>query len=260
MAGPSWLTGAFAGVMILTACYSASRLVVSRRRGLATEADADGLHTVMGAAMAGMLVPSLNVLPATTWMVVFGSGAAWFGACAARSQSQARFSWQCRYPVPHLIECIAMLYMLLAVRGARRGTGMAMPGMGTSPGTSAAFPALAVVLALFMLGYVMWATDQLASLARAKITTTIPARIPEQRALAAVTSARPCRQHRRNIGGTARLHESGFPHAQTRRVRQDRDGHHYGLYADPHGLIRLRGTTGGPKPYVAESELRIRAW
>ena len=134
-------------------------------------------------------MPSLNLLPATTWMVVFGTGAAWFGACAARSPSQARFSWHCRYPVPHLIECIAMLYMLLAVRGARQGIGMAMPGMGTSPGTSAAFPALAVVLALFMLGYVMWATDQLASLARAKITTTIPARIPEQRALAAVSSA-----------------------------------------------------------------------
>ncbi len=189
MAGPSWLTEVFTAVMILAAGYSASRLAVSRRRGLATEADADGLHTVMGAAMAGMLVPSLNLLPATTWMVVFGTGAAWFGACAARSQNQARFSWQCRYPVPHLIECIAMLYMLLAVRGARQGIGMAMPGMGISPGTSAAFPALAVVLALFMLGYVMWATDQLASLARAKITTTIPARIPEQRALAAVSSA-----------------------------------------------------------------------
>ena len=189
MAGPSWLTGAFAALMILAAGYSASRLVVSRRRGLATEADADGLHTVMGAAMAGMLVPSLNLLPATAWMLVFGTGAAWFGACAARSRSQARFSWQCRYPVPHLIECIAMLYMLLTVRGAQRGTAMAMPGMGASPGTSAAFPALAVVLALFMLGYVMWAADQLASLAHAKVTTSIPARIPEQRALAAVSSA-----------------------------------------------------------------------
>ncbi len=170
MAGPSWLTAAFAVLMILAAGYSASRLVVSRRRGLATEADADGLHTVMGAAMAGMLVPSLNLLPAATWMVVFGTGAAWFGASAARFQSQVRFSWQCRYPVPHLIECIAMLYMLLAVRGARQGADMAMPGMGTSPGTSTAFPALAVVLALFMLGYVMWATDQLASLARASTT------------------------------------------------------------------------------------------
>ncbi len=189
MAGPSWLASIFAGVMILAAGYSASRLVVSRQRGLATEADADGLHAVMGAAMAGMLVPSLSLLPAMTWMVVFGTGAAWFGACALRSRSQSRFSWQCRYPVPHLIECIAMLYMLLATRGAQQGTGMVMPDMGTSPGISAGLPALALVLALFMLGYVMWTTDQLASLARAKTTTTIPSRIPEQRALATVPSA-----------------------------------------------------------------------
>ena len=183
MAAPSWLTGAFAAVMILAAGYSASRLAVSRRRGVATEADADGLHMVMGAAMAGMLVPALNLLPAMTWMAVFGAGAAWFGACAVRSPSQTRFSWQCRYPVPHLIECIAMLYMLLAVRGAQQRTGMAMPGMGTSPGTSAAFPALAVVLALFMLGYVMWITDQLASLARARTSTQAYTGANQQRAL-----------------------------------------------------------------------------
>ena len=170
MAGPFWLTGAFAAVMILTAAYSASRLAVSRLRGLATEADADGLHTVMGAAMAGMLVPQLALLPAAAWMAVFGAGAAWFGGCALRSRDQSRFSWQCRYPVPHLIECIAMLYMLLAVRGAAQGTDMTMPGMGTSASPLAGFPALAVILALFMLGYVMWATDQLASLARARTT------------------------------------------------------------------------------------------
>ena len=188
MAGPSWLTGAFAAVMILAAGYSASRLVVSRRRGLATEADADGLHTVMGAAMAGMLVPSLNLLPSTTWMVVFGTGAAWFGACAARSRSQARSSWQCRYPVPHLIECIAMLYMLLTVHGAQHETAMAMPGMGTSPGGPAGFPALAVVLAMFMLGYIMWATDQLASLARARTATPRQAGVPQHQALVTVPS------------------------------------------------------------------------
>ena len=45
---------------------------------------------------------------------------------------------------------------------------MAMPGMGTSPSAEAGFPALAVVLALFMIGYIMWTTDQLASLVRAK--------------------------------------------------------------------------------------------
>jgi hypothetical protein len=32
--------------MILTSCHSASRLVAARRRRVATEADADGLHAV----------------------------------------------------------------------------------------------------------------------------------------------------------------------------------------------------------------------
>jgi hypothetical protein len=172
--------------MILTSCHSASRLVAARRRRVATEADADGLHALMGAAMAGMLVPQLAPLPGRAWMVVFGTGTAWFGACALRSRHQGRSSWQCRYPIPHLVECIAMLYMLLAVRGAPRATGMAMPGMGTSPGAPTVLPALAVVLALFMLGYVMWTTDQLASLARASARAPALARPPQPRTLAAV--------------------------------------------------------------------------
>src|SRR6202042_1381511 len=114
--------------------------------------------------------------------------AAWFGARALRSRDQSRFSWQCRYPVPHLIECIAMLYMLLAVPGAQQGTGMAMPGMGTSPSSPAGFPALAVVLALFMLGYIMWTTDQLASLARAKTSVQGQAGAMQHQALVTVAS------------------------------------------------------------------------
>jgi hypothetical protein len=153
----------------------------------------------MGAAMAGMLLPQLALLPGPAWMVVFGSGTAWFGACALRSRPPSGSSWQCRYPVPHLIECIAMLYMLVALRGAQQGTGMAMPGMSTSSSAPTVFPALAVVLALFMLGYVMWTTDQLASLARASTPAAGLARSPQPRALAAVpaggrpdgTAARP---------------------------------------------------------------------
>ena len=85
MAGPTWLAGTFAAVMIATAAYSASRLAVSRRRGQATEFDADTLHTVMGAAMAGMLVPRLNVLPNGVLVAVFSIGAAWFGWHALRA-------------------------------------------------------------------------------------------------------------------------------------------------------------------------------
>ena len=57
-----------------------------------------------------------------------------------------------------------MLYMLLPARSADRGAAMAMPGMS---GTSAAGnPALALVLALFMVGYILWTTDHLAALSR----------------------------------------------------------------------------------------------
>jgi hypothetical protein len=38
-----------------------------------------------GAAMAGMLVPGLSVLPENAWAVVFGIAVAWLGWHAARS-------------------------------------------------------------------------------------------------------------------------------------------------------------------------------
>jgi hypothetical protein len=178
MAGPSWLAGTFAAVMILIAAYSAGRLAISRLRGRATEFDADALHVVMGGAMTGMLVPQLNVLPDRAWLGVFATAAAWFGwhAIRGRGLSPSGAS-RCRYPVPHLIECAAMLYMLLpAVRSrpAHAGPGMAMPGMGASAGSAASFPALAAVLALFMLGYIVWTTDRLTALARAKTTAANP--------------------------------------------------------------------------------------
>jgi Domain of unknown function (DUF5134) len=178
MAGPSWLAGIFAATMILTAAYSASRLAFSRLRGRATESDADALHVVMGTAMAGMLMPQLNILPGSVWAAVFAVAAAWFGwhAIRARSLGDSGRS-RCRYPVPHLIECAAMLYMLLpvsSVRPAHGGAGMAMAGMGASAGPAGSFPALAVVLALSMLGYLVWTTDRLTSLARAKPTAANP--------------------------------------------------------------------------------------
>jgi hypothetical protein len=167
MAGPSWLAGTFAAVMILTAVYSAGRLAVSRLRGRDTEFDADALHAVMGVAMAGMLVPRFSVLPGGLWVAVFGVAAAWFGWHALRAAGLGISGGSpCRFPVPHLIECVAMLYMLLAVHGPRSASGgapMAMAGMGSS-----AFPALAAVLALFMLGYIVWTTDRLTALARAR--------------------------------------------------------------------------------------------
>jgi hypothetical protein len=171
MAGPSWLAGMFAAVMIAVAAYSVSRLGASRLRGRPTELDADGLHAVMGVAMAGMLVPRLDVLPSSVWAAMFGIGAVWFGWHAILPPGlRAADGSRCRFPVPHLIECAAMLYMLLPVGGGRAGgtaAGTAMPGMAAPAGLAGSFPAVPVVLALFMIGYIVWTTDRLTALARA---------------------------------------------------------------------------------------------
>jgi hypothetical protein len=166
--GPSWLAGAFAAAMIVIAFYCASRLALSRLQWRETEFDADAIHVGMGVAMAGMLVPRLSPLPGTVWEVVFAGAAVWFGWQAIRARGGgAPGGWRCPHPVPHLVECVAMLYMLLAAPGSRpAGAATPMPAMGGPPGTAGAFPALAVVLALFMVVYVVWTTDQLTSMAR----------------------------------------------------------------------------------------------
>jgi len=174
VAGLSWLAGPLAAAMIAIAVYCAGRLACARRWRRPTEVDADSLHLVMGVAMAGMLMPRLGLLPGRGWEAVFGAAAAWFAWQSARAgRGIPGTGWRCRHPVPHLVECAAMLYMLLAVARPRPGSrALPMPGMSGSA-AAASFPALAAVLALFMLGYVLWATDQLASLARA--STALPA-------------------------------------------------------------------------------------
>ena len=165
MSGPAWLAAGFAVLMIMIAACRACRPAVSRLRGKRTELGTDGLHVLMGIAMAGMLQPRLALVPGPVWSGVFAAGAAWFAwqaAPAARRAGQARRT-RCPHPGPHAIECAAMVYMLVPVGSwpSGRGDQMAMGGM--SPGAAAGNPALTLILALFMLGYALWAADQLTS-------------------------------------------------------------------------------------------------
>jgi hypothetical protein len=57
-----------------------------------------------------------------------------------------------------------MIYML---RPSGRVPGVTMPGMSTPGSVTAGNPVLVLILTLFMLGYVLWTTDRLASLSRA---------------------------------------------------------------------------------------------
>jgi Domain of unknown function (DUF5134) len=164
VSGPAWLAAGFAALTLLIAGASACRLTVGRLRGRATEPDVDAHHVLMGVAMAGMFESRLSLAPAAAWQVVFAASAAWFAWRAIRGRVRRGGPggpW-CAHPAPHAVECAAMIYMLMP---ASRSPGTAMPGMGEP--ASAGNPAVALVLALFMLGYLLWTTDRLASMSRA---------------------------------------------------------------------------------------------
>jgi Domain of unknown function (DUF5134) len=165
MTGPGWLTAGFAGLMLLIAGSCAARVLVLRRRGRVIPLETDVLHVLMGVAMAGMLEPRLSPLPHSVWLIVFAVSAAWFAwrAVSARSRRRAagRDSVHAWHPAPHAAMSAVMVYMLVPARSESSGLGMSMAGMSGSGLT--ANPAIALLLVLFMLGYVLWAADQLAA-------------------------------------------------------------------------------------------------
>jgi hypothetical protein len=174
VAGPAWLTGIFAALMLTVAVYCAGRLAVTRRWRRPTELDTDAGHVLMGAAMAGMLVARLRILPAATWEAVFAVGAAWFAWQLLQSRRRAPATWRCLNPAPHLVECGAMLYMFLVLpplTGRAAASGMAgMAGLGASAAGSR-YSFLALVMGLFMVGYVARTADRLP---RGRTTNSLP--------------------------------------------------------------------------------------
>jgi Domain of unknown function (DUF5134) len=181
---PAWLASSFAILMVAIAVYCAARLAISRLRGRNTERAADALHVLMGVAMAGMLEPRLTPVPVTAWRAVFAAAGVWFAWQATRPGRRGRMA-RCAHPAAHAVECAAMVYMLLPIGSWPSGHGpaMAMPGM--SQGTTIGNPALTLVLALFMLGYVLWAIDQLARLSRTPAPATARVATPRRSPLAA---------------------------------------------------------------------------
>jgi uncharacterized protein DUF5134 len=173
MAGPGWLTGLLAAVMLTVAAYNATRLVAAPRRGRAAELDADGVHVVMGVAMAGMLTPSLGFAPARLWQAVFAASGAWFAWQFLRTRRGRTLGpWRCPHPLPHLIECAAMVLMLAVPAAATATTANMGAVTGAVTGAAAGFSPLTLLLALFMVGYVMWLGNNLTALAPATATGT----------------------------------------------------------------------------------------
>jgi hypothetical protein len=176
MGGPAWLTAIFAAASLAVAVYCAGRLAVARRWHRPTELDTDGAHVVMGVAMAGMLVSGLRTLPSAIWEVVFAAAAAWFGYRMLQGRRGAEPSpWRSSHPLPHLVECAAMVFMFLILPGAAgattSGTSMSM----TMTATESRFSFLTLPLALYLFGYVVWLGDRVTLHAPALALAAAPA-------------------------------------------------------------------------------------
>jgi len=174
MGGPAWLTAIFAAASLAVAVYCAGRLVVARRGHRPTELDTDGAHVIMGVAMAGMLVSGLRTLPSTIWEVVFAAAAMWFGYRMLQARRGAQSSpWRSSHPLPHLVECAAMVFMFLILPAAA-GAAASSVSM-TMTATESRFSFLTLPLAVYLFGYVVWLGDRVALHAPALALATAPA-------------------------------------------------------------------------------------
>jgi hypothetical protein len=175
MTGQPWLAATLAVIMIGTAAYCLTRLAVSWRRRRPTNRHVDGMHVLMGVAMAGMLVPQLRLMWPGGWEVIFAAGAAlfawriahaaWARGARARDVRARSVTAHCQsHDAQHLLGCAAMLYMLmfLAPLPTRIATPhSADPGM-LGPAAPSALP---LVLAVALLGCVVWTADRMSSMA-----------------------------------------------------------------------------------------------
>jgi hypothetical protein len=163
---PVLILDLLAAVMLLVAAYCAARLAVVRRLRRTLHHDVNLAHVLMGVAMAGMLVPALNVLPDGLWEVVFAGLAAWFtwrsGSFISRHGLTGRSSDRIHgisHYLTHLVMSCSMLYMYLAgvPASADRAVGMAMgPAAGTAD-----FVALPLFFVVVLTASAVWHIDAL---------------------------------------------------------------------------------------------------
>ncbi len=161
---PAWILDIFAALMLAVSALSAARLVAARPwQPGAVITDSDVSHLLMGIAMAGMLTAGLSTLSNTAWEVVFAVLTVWFGYRVLRdiqdSGVRALAGGHC---APHLVHSGAMVYMFGALTSGGMAGMSGMSGMGGSSGSATlAYPTLAFVLGLILVGYSVWDLDQL---------------------------------------------------------------------------------------------------
>jgi Domain of unknown function (DUF5134) len=166
---PVWILDFLAAVMLLVAAYCAARVVTVRRLHRTLHYDVNTAHVAMGAAMAGMLRPDLNLLANGLWEAIFSGFAVWFtwrsvsflAQHGIRGRSDDHVHGISHY-LTHLVMSCAMLYMYFAgVPAVSSPAGMAM---GPAPGT-ADFVVLPLLFVAVLVISAVWHLDALSRFA-----------------------------------------------------------------------------------------------
>jgi hypothetical protein len=160
---PGWLNDVLGMVMIAISVNFAGRLVLARRWHRQIHVEVNIAELVMGVAMAGMLLPDINVFPTAVWVIVFVGFTLWFLIENARFVKRHGISggdplvgyYRAHYPLHVLMSC-SMLYMYLATSPPAASGSMMMSA---PEGATAEFTFLPLLFAVLLCGFAVWQLD-----------------------------------------------------------------------------------------------------
>ncbi len=164
MPHPTWLAYTFAFVMVTVSLYCIAWLIAAKRRSAQNHVDVNFAHVAMGLAMAGMLVPRLNVIPDGVWEVVFVTIALWFSWQGVRvvAGHVGNLGVSGRHSISHslihLVMALAMLYMYLANVPTHITAAPTMSMMAPT-GTAANFLGLPLLFVVILFASAVWQLD-----------------------------------------------------------------------------------------------------
>ena len=175
MPGPAWIPYSFAVVMVAVSLYCLARLVAARLWDRQNHADVNVSHVLMGAAMAGMLVPSNNPFPAGLGETVFGAMAIWFLIRSIRSAARGRIAWRdedaghglSHYPI-HMVMSLAMIYMY-AVGTPTSGSQGPVMAMGAGQ-VQRGYVSLSLLFIAVLFASAVWQLDSIARFSPARMS------------------------------------------------------------------------------------------
>jgi len=164
MGEPTWLDSVVAAAMIVVSLYCVGRLVAAHQWDRQAAYDVNLSHVLMGVAMAGMFVPSLDVFPRTAWIGIFTAMTLWFLVQSAKSgirwRIDANDGRSFSHQVFHLMMASSMLYMYGPISSwslassSASSSSSSMAGMTMSSGSGNA--ALSLLFVTVLLGSAAW--------------------------------------------------------------------------------------------------------